>query len=92
MADELLTTRQVMKRLGVKHPDKVLALVHAKLLAYVNINTTGRRPTYRFYPADVEAFLQSHRLGPLPPKPATPKTLPMPTRDTLKRLIAAGHG
>jgi hypothetical protein len=41
MADELLTTRQVMARLGVKHPDKVLELVHAKLLPAVNLNPTG---------------------------------------------------
>jgi hypothetical protein len=90
MADELLTTRQVMARLGVKHPDKVLELVHAKLLPAINIGTAVRA-TWRYRPADVDAFLTSRRVGPLPAKPQPSKALPVPMRDTLKRLISAGH-
>jgi excisionase family DNA binding protein len=84
----MMTTRDVMDRLGVKDPQKVYDLVRDRKLAAVNVGT-DRRATWRFEPAAVEAYLTSRRVGPLELPP--PKPLPAPMRNTLKRTVVAAH-
>jgi predicted DNA-binding transcriptional regulator AlpA len=86
----LLNTRQVMARLGIKDPQKIYDLVRDRKLAAVNFGT-DKRATWRFAPSDVEAYLASRRVGPLPSVPVAPKSIPVPMRNTLRRAIASLH-
>jgi excisionase family DNA binding protein len=79
---ELLTTRDVMERLGVRDPQKVYDLIRERKIRAIN-NGTDRRATWRFRPADVETYLASRSIGPESVSSPT-RPLPVPTRRFLK--------
>ena len=86
----LLTTKEVMAMLGVKDPQKVYDLIRDRKLPAIN-NGTDKRATWRFDPSDVDAYLTSRRVGPLPKIPTSSKTLPAPMRNSLQRAVESLH-
>lgn len=62
--DELLTVREVARRLGLRKAAAVLAHIHAGRLQAVNVGAGTDRPTWRVSSADLAAFLASRRAVP----------------------------
>lgn len=60
---QLLTTRQVAERLGLK-PDTILDYIRRGLLPALNVASGERKlPLYRIAEADLESWIEQRRTG-----------------------------
>jgi excisionase family DNA binding protein len=98
-ADGLLTPQQAAAFLGIS-TRQLRGLADAGHLPFVNIGL-GRRPTRRYLPTDLAAFVEARRIAPGASKQRTAATGPSKTfkladfaaiREELRRKRAINHG